>query len=59
MHSISKSTLLTRRPLSQSAALSGPWCISCSVVGLDTRTPGYPAFLSEPKFATRNQEAGT
>ncbi len=66
MHSITKSTRLTTgRPLSQSAALSRSWCISgmalCPktlVDGVDSLTPVYPA-SREPKFATRNQEAGT
>ena len=57
MHSIAKKTAsMTRRP---QAGLSGSWCISPLPVRDCLPTPSYPASLSEPKFATRNQEAGT
>ena len=66
MTSMTKCTMRTTgRP---QGSLSGLWCISgsASLVASDCLlltsavlpTRAYPASSSEPKFATRNQEAG-
>lgn len=58
MHSIAQITMKTA---GRSQGLSRPWCISLLPVSdcLTTPDKSYPASSSEPKFATRNQEAGT